>query len=243
MDLGGRRPRDVTRLDYGAVRDQIKDGDIVLFRGRSAVSRMIRWLTRSPYSHAGVVGWWNGRLMVLEAVGKGVSTSRLSFVVAAYSGHCELWTASEQGLDRARVVEEAQLVLGHHYSKGKILSNLWRMIVGRRAREADPDGTPDGFVCSELVSRVWRKGGVDLKPGVPDRFTRPGDIARSSAVRKLGDLFHAASTGPSAKVAPLGLAEVASISSDGPLAQAPAIVADEVAAVPSSSEPPPSSVA
>lgn len=193
MDLGGRRPRDVTRLDYGAVRDQIKDGDIVLFRGRSAVSRMIRWLTRSPYSHAGVVGWWNGRLMVLEAVGKGVSTSRLSFVVAAYSGHCELWTSVDDRLDRPRVVEEAQLVLGHHYSKKKIVANLLRMIFGRRSKEVDGDGPPDGFVCSELVSRVWRRAGIDLIPGVPDRFTKPGDIARSAHVRKVGDLHRSAS--------------------------------------------------
>src|SRR5215211_3406336 len=77
------------RLDYPDVRNRIQDGDILLFRGKSWFSRLLRWGTRSPYSHSGILGWWNGRLMVLEAVPSGVMASRLSIVVQQYSGHVE----------------------------------------------------------------------------------------------------------------------------------------------------------
>lgn len=188
MDFLQRRRRQLTPLDYGEFRGSIQNGDIVLFRGRSWVSRAIRWVTNSPYSHAGVVGWWGDRVLVLEAVGKGIVATRLSHVVHHYDGQCELWT-TDAGLRREEVVRAAQLLLGRAYSMAKILRGLRRLVFRSRAREADPVIAPEAFVCSEFVSRVWRAGGIDLKADAPDAFTKPGDIARAPCVRKVGDLF------------------------------------------------------
>jgi cell wall-associated NlpC family hydrolase len=175
-------------VDYGEVRDDIKNGDIVLFRGKSLVSRAICWATRSPYSHAGVVGWWNAHLMVLEAVSKGVVATRLSYIVDHYPGGAELWTTDRE-LARVEVVREAQFLLGRSYSMMKLFGMARRMVFGAGGHDKDPERSPDAFLCSEFVSRAWRKGGLDLKDGVPDQFTRPGDIARSPHLRKIGDLF------------------------------------------------------
>jgi hypothetical protein len=176
-------------LDYGAVRTNIMDGDILLFRGKSWISRLIGWATRSPYSHAGILAWWHGRLMVLEAVSNGVVASRMSIVVQTYSGRVELWTTDGQ-LVRPEVIRAAQILLGKRYSKLKLLYNLRRLLLGRRRDEpADPDAPPEDFVCSEFVSRVWRAGGIDLSHDSPDLYTKPADIARSPNLRKVGDLF------------------------------------------------------
>jgi len=177
------------RLDYPEIRDRIQDGDILLFRGKSWISRLIGWATRSPYSHAGILGWWHGRLMVLEAVSNGVVASRMSIVVQRYSGKVELWTTDLQ-LERKAVIHAAQILLGKRYSKLKLLHNLKRLLLGRRRDEpADPDDAPEEFICSEFVSRVWRAGGIDLAQDSPDMYTKPADIARSPSLRRVGDVF------------------------------------------------------
>lgn len=173
-------------VHYAGIRRQIRDGDILLFRGKSWLSRVIRRLTRSPYSHAAIVAWWNERLMVLEAVGKGVVVSRMSIVVDHYSGKVELWT-TDADLARAEVIRAAQRLLGKRYSPYKLLRNLARLVLGRpRHAEDDPEAPPEDFVCSEFVSRVWRAGGIDLVADSPDMYTKPSDIARSPHLRRVG---------------------------------------------------------
>jgi hypothetical protein len=147
---------------------------------------MICRITRSPYSHAAIVTWWNDRLMVLEAVGKGVVVSRMSIVVNQYSGKIDLWT-TDRDLARAEVIRAAQRLLGKRYSPYKLLRNLARLVLGRpRHDEADPEAPPEDFVCSEFVSRVWRAGGIDLVQDSPDVYTKPSDIAKSPHLRRVG---------------------------------------------------------
>jgi hypothetical protein len=178
-------------MDYSAIRGEIQDGDILLFRGKSWLSRLICWITRSPYSHSAILGWWNGHLMVLEAVPTGVVASRMSRVVNKYSGQIELWTTDEK-LARFEVIQTAQLLLGKHRSAFKLLGQLKQRLLGRRrsvrpALEA-PEPLSEDFVSSEFVRRVWRAGGVELATHSPDLPTTPGDIARSPSVRKVGAL-------------------------------------------------------
>ena len=40
---------------YGELRSLLKTGDLVLFSGQDKVSRIIRWRTKSDYSHVGMV--------------------------------------------------------------------------------------------------------------------------------------------------------------------------------------------
>lgn len=48
--------RTPSRLEvYEGVRDQLRTGDIVAFSGKGRVSGMIKWATRSRYSHVGVL--------------------------------------------------------------------------------------------------------------------------------------------------------------------------------------------
>jgi hypothetical protein len=173
-------------VHYAGIRGGIRDGDILLFRGTSWISRVICRITRSPYSHAAIVTWWNDRLMVLEAVGKGVVVSRMSIVVNQYSGKIDLWT-TDRDLARAEVIRAAQRLLGKRYSPYKLIRNLARLVLGRpRHDEADPEAPPEDFVCSEFVSRVWRAGGIDLVQDSPDVYTKPSDIARSPHLRRVG---------------------------------------------------------
>jgi Permuted papain-like amidase enzyme, YaeF/YiiX, C92 family len=196
-------------LHYGGIRGKIRDGDILLFRGKSWISRLICRVTGSPYSHAAIVAWWSDRLMVLEAVGKGIVVSRMSVVVNQYSGKVELWTTDDK-LARTEVIRAAQRLLGKRYSLSKLVRNLARLVFGRpRHDDADPDAPPADFVCSEFVSRVWRAGGIDLVKDAPDLYTKPSDIAKSPRLRKIGGVVRgqpAELTGDSLDRAPVSAA-------------------------------------
>ncbi len=179
---------------YSAERAGVRDGDIILFRGKTWLSWLIRLFTRSPYSHAGIVGWWGERLMVLEATGPGVIASRLSHVVEKYAGSAELWTSNDEliakrglTLDREKMLSAARLELGKNYATWKLFAGLRKILLGTKER-LDPRKPPKKFVCSEFVSHVWNEGGVDLSAEI-NKYTTPGDIAKSELVRPIGKLL------------------------------------------------------
>jgi len=177
---------DIQKIEYSdQLRKTIRDADIVLFRGRDPLSRLIRWVTRSHYSHAGIVARWGEYVMVLEAKGAGVVASRLSHVVDKYHGRVDLFTAKgdvEPRLNRDEAVHAAKEELGKHYAVGKLFQ-----ILGRLYRRKIMTAPPDKYVCSEYVSRSWRVGGV-LLSNVGEDLATPAEIAKSHALRLLGRL-------------------------------------------------------
>lgn len=189
----------IDTVEYAAVRDTIRDGDIVLFAGMNAFSRMIRRVTRSPYSHAGLAAWWGETLIVMEAKGSGVHAARLSHVVKRYKGGAELWTtvddATESLLQREKVIKLAKTELGKPYNIWKLAAYLRRMIAfklglhqSEQVAAAAPDGpSPENFICSEYVSYVWRHGGLPLC-GELDHYTTPRDISASEHLKRVGAL-------------------------------------------------------
>lgn len=184
--MARRRDLDIRRIEYsGELRKTIKDADIVLFRGRDPLSRVIRWVTRSRYSHAGIVARWGEYVMVLEAKGAGVVASRLSHVVEKYHGRVDLFTATENvepRLNRDEAVHAAKEELGKHYAVGKLFRILRRLY-----RREMITASPEKYVCSEYVSRSWRKGGV-LLSNVDGDLATPEEIAKSHALDPVGRL-------------------------------------------------------
>lgn len=50
-----KRPQNLNAFPYARVRDQLKTGDLILFSGHTVAARAVRWFTRSPWSHIGMV--------------------------------------------------------------------------------------------------------------------------------------------------------------------------------------------
>jgi hypothetical protein len=80
---------------YEEVRLQIKNGDVIMYTGKKIFARLISWLTRSSYSHAGIAVWWNERLMVMEAVMKG-DDYPLSRNIYQHHGNVEWFTCKKR---------------------------------------------------------------------------------------------------------------------------------------------------
>lgn len=203
-----------------AVRQALRDGDVLLFQGGGPLSRVIRWAGRSSYSHAALVYLGRGgRVLVAEAREGLVGSIRLVPLSNALKGALavDLYRVRHAPAEAGRAVAEfAERYLGQAYGWPTILRMamahlplaLLRLlpVVGRfipRARAwSDNDREPSGrsMVCSEFVARCWREAaGVDLVPRLADRSTEPGDLARSAELAAIGCLYRpdeAESVGP-----------------------------------------------
>ena len=88
-----------------------------MYEGRSSYSWLIRLVTGYPYTHAGLLVWWENRLMVLEAIGMGVVVRPFSESVRKYPGRVQLFVCTEQLTDEQRrtIIDSAKRELGKRY--------------------------------------------------------------------------------------------------------------------------------
>ena len=160
---------------YADERSAMKAGDVVLFRGSGPMSRTIRWLTRSPYSHAALVFLFEGRVYCLEAVGSGVRLALISQVLARYHGgvdHFDVPGATEE--QRRGALGFAFQQLGKLYDRPGLWRFLFAIVTGRRPRVREDQA----WFCSELVAAAYRRQGLALVPESA-AFTSPADLALS----------------------------------------------------------------
>ncbi len=168
----------------------LKDGDVLLYKGTSFISKIIRWKTKSQWSHAGIVAWWGDRLMVLEATGRGVWPVRLSKNIDKYHG--DIHWFQYNGVrplyvaDRKAMIEFAKEEIGKEYPS---VWELAKTFLGK-------DNTDDKFVfnrkiifCSQFVARVYNWRGFDLASKKADDYTTPedlyaGDLTRVGILKK-----------------------------------------------------------
>jgi hypothetical protein len=182
------KPESKIRLRYDLIRSHIKNGDVLMFQGKYRSSSLIKRLTKSSYSHAGIAVWWNKRLMVMEADSKGVAISRLSSKLEKYKGKAELYTSKEEisKEDRDRMIDFAQEELGKEYATWKALVFGWKILFKKKLSEKDELRKENKLFCSQYVARIYNAGGKDLKKNRDDRFMSPNDIANSKELKRKG---------------------------------------------------------
>lgn len=168
-------------MNYELYRNQIKDGDILLYKGKSLLSKAIRLLTKSEYSHAGIAIWWKDRLMVLEATGKGVFPIPMSKNLKHYKGIVHCFTSKKYipQVKRTKMMHFAMEEIGKEYSKWKLVVFGYILIFGKNKDKRDEFRKTNSLVCSHYVAQIYTYSGEDLKKGVSDAFTLPEDIAKS----------------------------------------------------------------
>lgn len=172
-------------LPYDAVRSQIRDLDVIAWEGRGVVSRLIRLVTGGTVTHVGLAAWWGESLLVIESrEWRGGRAVLLSGQIPA-DGVIVLRAA--EPIDPQRAAEALRWAIGSTgagYSYRGVVRFLRR--VGLPLSEPEDDRRDRGArFCSELVSAVLRRAGIDPCPGLRDSETSPADLARSGALRPL----------------------------------------------------------
>jgi len=181
---------DKNEIEYKNTREEIKNGDILLYKGTGIVSNIIKKITHSEYSHAGLAVWWNDRLMVMEAVGKGVIVTPLSTNIECYHGDVEWFQCSQEISDanRLKMIKFAQAELGKRYSRWRILQIAFYIFLEKPFSENDTFFTSKRLFCSFYVASAYNLIKLDLKHNKADHFTTPDDIRRSPLLKIEGIL-------------------------------------------------------
>ena len=165
--LGAKAIASISLLDYGQIRAQLRTGDIVFCSGTYFFSRTIQWITKSVWSHVGIIYRDDNlqRIFVLESETViGVRLAPLSKYLHDYHGRNKpykgriviarltpapddekLKTAISFGMDE----------LTRPYDNWEICRIAMRILFrrGRKVRDRK-------YICSELVYEAFRKADV-----------------------------------------------------------------------------------
>jgi hypothetical protein len=192
-----RAPAHPENKTYQDLREQIRTGDLLLFRGHHLLSDAIERLSDSPYSHVAILTWWNGRVVAFQADLQGVQVLPASTMVCKYQGKVDWWSLKHELRDGG-VFNEDQLfnaaltLLGVKYGFWPLIELGLRILAGRTLNPRDAHATPDSLFCSEFVSRCYRtasNNALDVNPKANDASTSPSDFATSGFFQPRCQLF------------------------------------------------------
>jgi len=96
---------------YNEIRHTIGSGWIVLFRGKSLLSKTIQFFDKAYFNHAGVVVKYGDRLFIIDSNARGVHPEFLSHRISQYEDVCFLQPLySKEILDSAveKVLSKAE---------------------------------------------------------------------------------------------------------------------------------------
>jgi hypothetical protein len=188
---------------YDDVMGEIRTGDLILCSGDGAFSRLIRWATKSPWSHIAIAVRLDplDKVMVMESVEKiGVRAVALkSFLTRDSNGrkpypgrillarHAEFEAkSSPQGL-RA-MADFAADRLGAPFKPSEITKIALRIAAGalnvRVPGRLDPE---DAFICSEYVGKCLEAVDIQI-PWDGRGFIAPCDFAADPKVDAIAQI-------------------------------------------------------
>jgi hypothetical protein len=173
-------------MNYADVRREIHNADLLLFRRRNRLTRLIAVAGRSQYVHAAMAGWWKERLMCVEMTAGGGRAQLLSNIVAQWPGAIDVYQANSmrRRFSRERALAAMIGITGKRYGwmslcRAALLHlPILRFLVQPAMNDLENSTWPP--FCSQAVAVADRVGGVDPVPNLADRLTEPGDLARST---------------------------------------------------------------
>jgi len=176
------------------VAGELRTADLLLFRGQSWISRLIAVGGRSKYSHAAKVDRLGSELYCVECRElKGGRIVTLASQVANYAGLIDVFSANPEnktGFDRAASAGYMRRFAGQDYGWLAVYRAAFqhlpviRLVIDHdyELENGDRPGLP--AFCSQACAMADHYGGgIDPVANLADRFTLPGDLARSSFYR------------------------------------------------------------
>ena len=196
-------------VPYHEAEQYIKEGDVLLFRGRGLSSWLIKRYGSGVHSHAAMAHWDNDNLECIEfREFKGGRAVSLKSQVETHPDNIDIfrparqihsmnfsgWPENMEAYDReeqidifnedtAKEVTDVMLQLtGLPYG----WKNIWKFAkhylpFARLAKQNIKDDDPmNVFVCSTAVAYAFRKAYIDPVPYLADSAVMPADLARSA---------------------------------------------------------------
>lgn len=191
-----------TPSDPAALRKSLEPGDVLLVEGNSHISRVIKYLTQSTWSHAALyVGPIEGvntpegepHVLIEAEIGEGVVSAPLSKYYPYHTRICRPVGLSQE--DCRTVCDYATQRRGFGYDLRNIV-DLMRYLVPlpvpqrwRRRMLALGSGTPTRIICSALIAQAFEAVRYPILPKV----TR---LESESARREILEIRHSSLYAP-----------------------------------------------
>lgn len=134
---------------YNRVRPYINNGDIVLFRGRHLLAKLIQYFDVAYYNHIGIVFEDDGHFFIMDSTSKGVAPDFLSKRINGYQDFCILSPKRNQ--------EEINKALETAFNRGDIGTKYDFLMLPRIAIQKKLGwdikklGNQDRDICSEFT--------------------------------------------------------------------------------------------
>ncbi len=165
-------------MNYVAVRNQIRTGDLIAVRKRSGVLPVLtRLVTRSPYTHTAIALWCGDaghrRLLVAEAKASGAFLTPLSQYADV---DFDVWRAPRETLlsIEAAIWEAIGAPVGYD------VLDLVRIALNRLAGVPLPTHDNALKICSALSATLWLQAG--WKPRYLPSIPAPDDVVAALAI-------------------------------------------------------------
>jgi len=168
-----------TPTDPAALKAYIRPGDILLIEGRNHISGIIKYLTQSTWSHAGLfVGPVAGKIsasgeacdLVESNLDEGITVSPLSRYFQYHTRICRPVGLSAE--DSKSICDYAVARLGLEYDLKNII-DLARYLVPlpvpqrwRRRMIALGSGDPTKLICSSLIAQAFASVAYPILPAI-----------------------------------------------------------------------------
>lgn len=190
-------------MTYTDLRDTLKTGDIILFSGKGGISEWIKWFTRAPWSHVGMVVTFMDMVLLWESTSlsklkdietgkavRGVQLVGLRERLNIYKGSVALRRLSGNlsGMQLHTLAEFRSEVSGRPYEQNYI-ELLNSVLIFENTEDLS------SLFCSELLAEGYQRIGL-LSEDMPSNEYTPKDFAGNLPL--LGGL----SLGPIEEVTP-----------------------------------------
>lgn len=172
----------------------IKTGDVYLGSGTAKSSYLTRWITKSVFSHSGLLWQNNNKILTYETYkpnlcepadyltglrGKGTQSVLFQDRLNSYAGNIWLLRLKSEFEDYRPIIHN--LIINGNYRRS--FCSSWFKLAAAGFKLSIAFNAGRTFFCSELVLTVYRDAGILPKSVEPWRFT-PVDL-----VRHFGYLF------------------------------------------------------
>jgi hypothetical protein len=184
-------------MKLAQVLPEIRTGDVLLFRGHSLFSYLIKVRTRSVYSHAGIVQRirTNGhdRVWLIESLEPfGVRLYPLERYIAAGES-IDWFQLTDQSINREKIADYAMQAVGDLYAIRGLLAHF--TILGHflsrlkfMAKLSARANRREKYFCSQLVAAALAHAGFHPDEGLVPIETDPGAVARFTCLQRRGAL-------------------------------------------------------
>lgn len=159
-------------------------GDIIFYESTTLIGRIIRKITKYPFSHAAIAV---SPTDIIEA-NAFIKSRRVSFAETEYKRVVVMRTKTPlTSTQKIAIIRESKQLLGRGYDYWAIFLFALRYLFGFNTDKCTTDATK--LWCTELVDYVYHAALIDLVPNSKNHFVSIEDVAESTVLKQVQELY------------------------------------------------------